>query len=312
LLSWQFNAFSCSTDDLPVFVIMMFRHLQLFEKFTMTESSLRTFVLSVRLAYPANPYHNFTHAFDVTHALFCMLTKFGLRRWLRPIDELSLLIAAISHDLAHPGVNNAYLIATNAPLASLYNDISVLENHHCATAFRIMNQPEINLLGPLNAADRVELRKSVITCILATDMARHQSITDSIASHLAHRSTNAFDRENAAHREILMISLMKFCDISNVFKDTTLADLWMLRITQEYFLQGDEMRRRLMIVPEMMDRHCARPRQEITRSFITHVASPFFERCVAPILLVTDASLLRNNMVQNEAALRANVVVVPM
>jgi hypothetical protein len=65
-----------------------------------------------------------------------------------------------------------------------------------------------------------------------------------------------------------------------VFKDTSLADLWMQRITEEYFLQGDDMVKRGMVVPEMMNRHSATPRQEITRSFIKFIAVPFFERCV--------------------------------
>ena len=50
----------------------------------------------------------------------------------------SMLIAAVMHDYAHPGLTNAFLSATSDDKAILYNDASVLENYHCASAWRIM------------------------------------------------------------------------------------------------------------------------------------------------------------------------------
>jgi len=40
---------------------------------------------------------------------------------LRPVEKMAAIVAAASHDLDHPGVNQAFLIATSNPLASLYN-----------------------------------------------------------------------------------------------------------------------------------------------------------------------------------------------
>jgi len=51
---------------------------------------------------------------------------------------LSYILAAACHDLDHKGYNNVYLIATKDKLAIRYNDHSVLENHHAATAFDIL------------------------------------------------------------------------------------------------------------------------------------------------------------------------------
>ena len=44
-----------------------------------------------------------------------------LLRHLTPLEKLVAILAAITHDVDHPGVNQAYLIATMNPLASLYN-----------------------------------------------------------------------------------------------------------------------------------------------------------------------------------------------
>ena len=162
LLTWQWNPFSCSAEELSAHLISMFKHFDLLETFDIEEGTLRTFLLTVQLAYQPNPYHNFTHAFDVTHAMFCLIDLFGVGAVLRPIDKLTLLLACICHDVAHPGVNNAFLVATESPLAMLYNDISVLENHHCATAFKIMAQSESNVLKSLKPQDRQHVRKSII------------------------------------------------------------------------------------------------------------------------------------------------------
>ena len=53
-------------------------------------------------------------------------------------EGLSLLLAAAIHDFDHPGFTNSFLIATGDPLAILYNDRSVLENHHVASAWKLM------------------------------------------------------------------------------------------------------------------------------------------------------------------------------
>jgi hypothetical protein len=65
------------------------------------------------------------------------------------------------------------------------------------------------------------------------------------------------------------------------------------------------MKPRGLPVPEMMDRASTRPRQEITRGFIVHVASPFFETCVAPLFPPEHAAQLRANVVANQNALRS-------
>lgn len=43
-----------------------------------------------------------------------------------PHDQAAILLAAIIHDVDHPGRTNAFLINTSDPLALLYNDTFVL------------------------------------------------------------------------------------------------------------------------------------------------------------------------------------------
>lgn len=55
----------------------------------------------------------------------------GLKHKFTMIEKLSLMIAAVGHDLDHPGLNNTYQMNALTQLAIAYNDTSPLENHHC-------------------------------------------------------------------------------------------------------------------------------------------------------------------------------------
>ncbi len=53
-------------------------------------------------------------------------------------QRFAILVAALAHDIGHPGVNNHFLVTTEHPLARTYNDRAVLENMHAATLVHIL------------------------------------------------------------------------------------------------------------------------------------------------------------------------------
>lgn len=81
------------------------------------------------------------------------------------------------HDFDHPGRTNAFLVSTFSPQALLYNDRSVLENYHSATAWTLFfSDPEYNWLRSLDSAEFRRFRFLVIDLVLATDLKRHFDI----------------------------------------------------------------------------------------------------------------------------------------
>jgi hypothetical protein len=50
-----------------------------------------------------NPYHNFYHAIDVCHAVFVLLSTMEGSKLVNELEVFSLMIAALCHDLDHPG-----------------------------------------------------------------------------------------------------------------------------------------------------------------------------------------------------------------
>jgi len=51
-----------------------------------------------------------------------------------------------------------YQINARTELAIRYNDISPLENHHCAVAFQILSNPETNIFANIDQATFKRIR----------------------------------------------------------------------------------------------------------------------------------------------------------
>lgn len=93
--------------------------------------------MKLQASYRDNPYHNAIHAADVTQNVYLYLSMGGAQDQCKitTFDIAGLLISAASHDVDHPGHNNIFEMKSKSKLATLYNDLAILENHHAATFF---------------------------------------------------------------------------------------------------------------------------------------------------------------------------------
>ena len=139
---------------------------------------------------------------------------------------LSLLTAAVGHDVDHPGVTNAFLVRSEAPLALRYNDISVLENHHTATTFAILSRKRSNLLATLSSDERKEARGLMIAAILATDMAHHQTMVKQLTQH-------AVEQTRDIPATFTMQVLCHVADLCNCAIRWQLSRAWAVRVCDE-------------------------------------------------------------------------------
>ncbi|XP_026943888.1 high affinity cGMP-specific 3',5'-cyclic phosphodiesterase 9A isoform X2 [Sagmatias obliquidens] len=181
----------------------MYHDLGLVRDFGINPITLKRWLLCVHDNYRNNPFHNFRHCFCVTQMMYSMTWLCGLQEKFSQMDILILMTAAICHDLDHPGYNNTYQINARTELAIRYNDISPLENHHCAVAFQILSQPECNIFSSVPAEGFKQIRQGVITLILATDMARHAEIMDSFKEKMEN-----FDYSNEEHMTLHTSSVL--------------------------------------------------------------------------------------------------------
>lgn len=275
---WDFNIFEIAelTGGHPLFFVSsaLFNKHDLLNKFNIDEMKFKRFITVMESGYDnRQPYHNSTHASDVLQTLNYFITKGGLSQYVTDLDILSALIAAVIHDYEHPGLNNAYHINTQSDLAIRYNDKSVLENFHCATAFRLIYEDQNNIFSGLTEAQRKECRESIVAMVLATDMAQHFDLLGKFKSKLA---GNGFDPKDRKDRLLLLQIAIKCADISNPAKSTYLCNAWAARVMEEFFRQGDEERRQQLPISAFMDR--AKPAEaKCQLGFIDFIVGPLFE-----------------------------------
>lgn len=239
---------------------------------------LMTFVAEIETGYlESNPYHNATHAADVLQASLA-LAKLATP-WLFDADmsgslELAaLLVAAIVHDHAHPGTSNNFLIETQSPLALLYNDRSVLENHHLSTAWKAVLAPQNNFIEGMSKEDRATFRELVIDLVLATDIARHFDLTGRFSSRMA---SGRLDESSKPDRLLLLQLLIKLADISNPVRPFAVYQRWATRVQDEFFGQGDRERQLDMKISTFMDRQAPAFEQSQV-GFIDFLVMPFVD-----------------------------------
>eukprot|EP00002_Diphylleia_rotans_P006665 TRINITY_DN1601_c0_g1_i7.p1 TRINITY_DN1601_c0_g1~~TRINITY_DN1601_c0_g1_i7.p1 ORF type:complete len:427 (-),score=66.46 TRINITY_DN1601_c0_g1_i7:353-1633(-) len=286
-----FDSFMFSDTILMEMVKHMFEDLGLFERFNIQGSQFRHFMKQTCSLYRDNYYHNFKHACDVAQMCYWLLKHGRARELLTEVDILIIMTAAVGHDLQHPGYNNAFLVKTRHDLAITYNDLSVLENLHASTLFRLLLQKEYNFLSALSASEFDEVRSGIIKCIMATDMANHQTTIAKLKA-----LGQDFDSSNAEHRSAFCLGLLKIADISNPMRSFEVSKKWSTMVQEEFFQQGDMEKKLGLVVSPNMDRE----RDTLTRTtlgFMNFVAKPLLVSMQAlvpwmePLIINFDANL---------------------
>ncbi|XP_031574522.1 high affinity cGMP-specific 3',5'-cyclic phosphodiesterase 9A-like [Actinia tenebrosa] len=265
--NWQWEE-----EEMLYLLQQMYVDLGLLDSFNIERSTLQYFLYEVYRHYNPAPFHNFRHAFCVTQMMYGLIWMTDISSKIEPHEILIMLTSALCHDLDHPGYNNAYQINARTELALRYNDLSPLENHHCAVAFDIMSQNESNILKNVSPEMFKKMREGMIKCILATDMARHSEILKNFKEMLK----SGFKFDNEGHKLMLMQIMIKVSDVSNEARPMDVAEPWLDCLLQEFFTQSDVEKMEGLPVAPFMDRNkVTKPSAQI--GFIKFVLIPLFE-----------------------------------
>ncbi|XP_028813055.1 cGMP-inhibited 3',5'-cyclic phosphodiesterase B isoform X2 [Denticeps clupeoides] len=201
--------------------------------------------------------------------------SYGCLAWNIPALELmALYVAAAMHDYDHPGRTNAFLVATNAPQAVLYNDRSVLENHHAAAAWSLLlSQPEHNFLSNLDHVEFKRFRFLVIEAILATDLKKHFDFLAEFNAKANDVNSPGIDWTNENDRLLVCQVCIKLADINGPAKGRDIHLKWTEGIVNEFYEQGDEEASLGLPISPFMDRSSPQL-AKLQESFITHIVGP--------------------------------------
>ncbi|XP_053145916.1 cAMP-specific 3',5'-cyclic phosphodiesterase 4D isoform X9 [Hemicordylus capensis] len=281
---WGLQVFKIAelSGNRPLTVVMytIFQERDLLKTFKIPPDMLITYLMTLEDHYHADvAYHNNIHAADVVQSTHVLLSTPALEAVFTDLEILAAIFASAIHDVDHPGVSNQFLINTNSELALMYNDSSVLENHHLAVGFKLLQEENCDIFQNLTKKQRQSLRKMVIDIVLATDMSKHMNLLADLKTMVETKkvtSSGVLLLDNYSDRIQVLQNMVHCADLSNPTKPLQLYRQWTDRIMEEFFRQGDRERERGMEISPMCDKHNASVEKSQV-GFIDYIVHPLWE-----------------------------------
>ncbi|XP_044056425.1 cAMP-specific 3',5'-cyclic phosphodiesterase 4D-like isoform X3 [Siniperca chuatsi] len=281
---WGLDVFKIAefSGNRPLTVIMysVFQERDLLKTFKIPIGTFITSMMTLEDHYHADvAYHNNIHAADVVQSTHVLLSTPALESVFTDLEVMAALFASAIHDVDHPGVTNQFLINTSSELALMYNDASVLENHHLAVGFKLLQEDNCDIFQNLSKKQRDSLRKMVIDMVLATDMSKHMNFLADMKTMVETKKVTSLGvllLDNYSDRIQVLQNMVHCADLSNPTKPLELYRQWTDRIMVEFFTQGDRERDKGMEISPMCDKHNA----SIEKSqvgFIDYIVHPLWE-----------------------------------
>ncbi|ODM95817.1 Calcium/calmodulin-dependent 3',5'-cyclic nucleotide phosphodiesterase 1A, partial [Orchesella cincta] len=271
--NWHFDIFrlhdKSSGHSLKYVAKELFSRYGIVSRFRINLDKLESFLSAVEHGYTKlkNPYHNDIHAADVTQTLHYFIGSTGLANSFTDLEIFSLLFAALIHDFEHTGRTNNFHVNVGTELALLYNDRSVLENHHVSAAFRLLRDEDKSILTNLKPEEFRDFRNLVIEMVLSTDMSTHFGQIKNV------RAILNGEKVSSTTTMSLMSLLLHTADISHPGKPWRLHKKFADTILEEFFLQGDEEAKMGLPFSPLCDRNNVLiPESQI--SFIEFIVEP--------------------------------------
>lgn len=232
-------------------------------------SKLEKFMFEVEALMPkSNAYHNAVHVSDVVQLMYLQTLEGGPLEAVckDPVVKLSALLAAIVHDLKHPGRTNNFLKQTSDPIIEEYG---TAEQMHMALSEEIIDR--LRLLEPLGEATTKRVLGLMRDTVLATNMARHMDIIKL-----------EVPEETEAHISFMLMFAMKVSDLSHCIRNFKIHVLFTDRLKEEFYHQGDVEKALNLNVSMGMDR--SEDFVEVARSqvgFLSSFIAPLFDTWAA-------------------------------
>jgi hypothetical protein len=181
----------------------------------------------------------------------------------------------------------------------MYNDESVLENHHLAVAFKLLQADERNIFAHLSGKQTKTLRKMVIDMVLATDMSKHMQLLADLKTMVESKKVtgnNIIMLESYDDRIQVLQNMIHCADLSNPTKPLDIYIKWTDRIMEEFWRQGDKEHDLGLEVSPMCDRRIASVEKHQV-GFIEFIVHPLWETWAD--LVYPDASAILETLEQN-------------
>ena len=269
---WDVDPFELRDSDMMKYAEHMFVSCDLVEAFQIPISALRNFIMAVHAGYnPRNSFHCFRHGWSVLHVSYLIL-RHGASDYLEPLDVLAVLVAALCHDIDHPGNNNAFEIATRSDLSFLYADDPVLERHHAATTLKLLKEDSNDIIVALTYQEKLEFRRLLASGIMATDMALHFDQVEQLVA--CSKREPHFD---ASNRRTLIGHIVHCADLSGQTMKLEIAQKWGNALMLEFAAQSSkEVELGLPVTPFMQGLDSELNKLQLQYGFVSNIVVPLW------------------------------------
>ena len=292
LTSIEFDVFKldevAKTQTMNLILNRIFEELSVFGQIIDFDKYIQ-FIAAITNGYDRNViYHNDVHASDVLQTAYTNLVACDIVELLQlnMYDVIALCVACACHDFKHNGFTNLFHQNEMTILSLTYNDQSILENFHVAETFKIIHKEEYNLFCKLSKEEFRHIRRRMINCILATDMANHPKMSSELKNralvlNIVNGKNNNLllgndEKKFYENQQQILNLLIHSSDISNPTKPDHIYDKMVELVMKEFFLQGDVEKKEGLPVSPLCDRNTTSiPGSQI--GFMSFVVLPSFE-----------------------------------
>lgn len=180
-------------------------------------------------------YHNDLHGSDVAQHVHFMIGAQNLSKLAQfnDLDTMSLLVAALCHDVGHDGFTNRYHVVTQSDRYQMYGQEHIQESYHAAETLKLMQEFDF-LSGHFSGQETQLFKKRIINTIIHTDMAEMKNLRNQLTHHL-----DCFSIEDGKNvdclidptspksiedsKQLVANSIIHACDISTSLREFDLS-----------------------------------------------------------------------------------------
>ncbi|KAF9528361.1 hypothetical protein CPB83DRAFT_766981, partial [Crepidotus variabilis] len=303
---WHFEPQQLPDEEVLACTLILFETLfrveGMAETIPIEMARITEFIHHLRRIYRyENTYHNFEHALDVLQATHCYLKSAGMvpptailleeNRLFRPTKEFNgsslvsclglrelfvLYVAAIGHDVGHPGFSNMFMKKANAPLSLVFDHSSALEQMHYQLLLRVMRHHGLGILLD-DPKHGYHVRDILRSSVIATDMGVHKDFMARFQRTAEGELGTICQRQT-----IVCQALLKNADISNPSRPFYVSTQWAKALMQEWTAQAN-LEQEYEMEPTVMS--SSDPLKEVDSQifFIAHFVRPMLELTVKAI-----------------------------
>ena len=228
---------------------------------------VREYVSFIAEMYPDNPFHSFEHASHVTMSVTKLLSRivapsdmdftddaqaraklhdhtYGITS--DPLTQFACVLSALIHDVNHPGVSNATLVAENDKLMDVYGGKSLAEQNSVDLAWNLLMTEQYRPLVTILCRDESELcrlRQLVVNSVMATDILdpdlkklRNARWEKAFNISSTKDSQDSSTREGINRKATIVIEhLIQASDVSHTMQHWNVYTKWNARLFKEMY-----------------------------------------------------------------------------